>query len=219
MKDGRVNFKLTKRKEVNVYLYKGLNRDDSTTGLVSGNQMPSVGSTYSVALNEGIMVVAYPNEIVETDFEFEYWVTEGNSGAQSPQDLKGDIGNPTGPVNVVGTDTKTGDSGKATTEPETDDGMGLVIGIAVGGFALLIASAMICVYCMKSRENNKIMQEMQTLNNATTIGSSRGNYQQAGNTTMMTSHGNDVNSSKIQETEVEKGPNIHEGDESNNQSD
>jgi hypothetical protein len=41
--EGSVSFKIKKMKEMNVYIYKGLNRDDATIGLVPGNQMPSIG--------------------------------------------------------------------------------------------------------------------------------------------------------------------------------
>lgn len=73
---GTVIFKLTKLKEVNVYIYKGNNRNDATTGLVPGNQMPSIGQEYQVDFHDSILVVAFPNENVQTEFEFEYWIGE-----------------------------------------------------------------------------------------------------------------------------------------------
>lgn len=60
---------------MNVYIYEGTSRDSATKSLVSSNRMPTVGATYSVSASSGIMIIAYPNEDVETDLQFEYWVT------------------------------------------------------------------------------------------------------------------------------------------------
>lgn len=59
---------------MNVFLYGGKSRHEATESMIAGNNQATVGQTYSMGVESGIMVVAYPNEDMETDFGFEYWL-------------------------------------------------------------------------------------------------------------------------------------------------
>jgi len=59
---------------MNVYLYEGKSRFEATEALVTGNSQAVVGETYSVDADKGVLVVAYPNYMMETVFGFNYWV-------------------------------------------------------------------------------------------------------------------------------------------------
>lgn len=59
---------------MNVYLYGGKSRFEATESMIAGNNQATIGQTYSIGVESGIMIVAYPNEDQETDFGFEYWL-------------------------------------------------------------------------------------------------------------------------------------------------
>lgn len=59
---------------MNVYLYGGKSRFEATQSMIPGNNQANIGQSYSIGVEKGIMIVAYPNEDKETDFGFEYWL-------------------------------------------------------------------------------------------------------------------------------------------------
>jgi len=61
---------------MNVYIYGGQSRYDATESIVKDNMQVEVGKNYSFDATKGILVIAYPNQDVDTDFEFKYWVAE-----------------------------------------------------------------------------------------------------------------------------------------------
>ena len=59
---------------MNVYIYGGQSRFDATESIVKDNMQAVVGKNYTFDATQGILVVAYPNKDVDTQFEFKYWV-------------------------------------------------------------------------------------------------------------------------------------------------
>lgn len=59
---------------MNVYLYAGENRETATTQLIFGNDQLTVGKTYSVDYTKGMLLIAYPERYVDTEFKFSYWI-------------------------------------------------------------------------------------------------------------------------------------------------
>jgi hypothetical protein len=76
----RIFLKVTKKKNVNVYLYGGRDRLNAVHNVVYGNQQIELNKNYTVKTSEGFMMVAYPEKDVETEFEFEYWVADMSEG-------------------------------------------------------------------------------------------------------------------------------------------
>jgi len=72
----RIFMKVTKKKNVNVYLYGGRNRFNAVQNVVYGNQQLELNKNYTVKTSAGFMLVAYPDKDVDTEFEFEYWVAD-----------------------------------------------------------------------------------------------------------------------------------------------
>jgi len=70
----KLHVKISEKSEMNVYLYGGKSRLEATESMISGNNQATIGQTYSIGVEKGIMIVAYPNEDKETDFGFEYWL-------------------------------------------------------------------------------------------------------------------------------------------------
>ena len=64
---------------MNVYVYGGPNRFDATESVVGGNAQAVVGRNYTVDATKGMLIVAYPNEYVQTEFEFKYYIANHNS--------------------------------------------------------------------------------------------------------------------------------------------
>lgn len=70
-----MTFKLTKKTEMNVYVYEGKSREGAKGSLVEENKQVEVGESYEVAAESGILIVAFPNNgKTNTEFGFEYWV-------------------------------------------------------------------------------------------------------------------------------------------------
>ena len=82
----QIHFKLSQKTEMNVYLYGGKSRFEATESIIPGNNQANVGQTYTVGVDKGIMIVAYPNEGVETDFGFEYWLEADLKPAEEESD-------------------------------------------------------------------------------------------------------------------------------------
>lgn len=69
----KIIINLTKLKNMNAYVYEGMNRY-TATGSVNGNSQLRTDKKYAVPYTSGMLLVVYPNYNVETEFEFEYWV-------------------------------------------------------------------------------------------------------------------------------------------------
>jgi len=57
---------------MNVYIYGGTDRNNASESIISGNGKASVGETYTIDYQTGILVIAFPNEGIETEFKFTY---------------------------------------------------------------------------------------------------------------------------------------------------
>lgn len=68
-------FKLTKKTEMNVYLYGGTSRNNATERVVDGNGQAELNKEYELSLDSGLFIVAFPNLDKETtELAFNYWV-------------------------------------------------------------------------------------------------------------------------------------------------
>lgn len=70
----RIYLQVTKSSQMNIYLYGGKSRSDSTMSLIGDNEQVTVGKEYTIEVKKGMLLVAYPNKDQETEFEFNYWV-------------------------------------------------------------------------------------------------------------------------------------------------
>lgn len=85
----RIKLKVNIAKEMNVYLYGGNNRLNATISMVENNDQVIPGKTYSIDYKKGMLLVAYPNTNVTTDFSFSYWLDgykEGDDEFIQPQE-------------------------------------------------------------------------------------------------------------------------------------
>ena len=67
-----IDVTVTKAKDMNVYIYGGADRFSATMPIIQNNEAVTVGQTYRVDSETGFFMVAYPNEEVDTEFEFTY---------------------------------------------------------------------------------------------------------------------------------------------------
>lgn len=71
----QINVIFSKLNEMNVYIYGGKSRYDATMSLTEQNLPVVIGKNYTVPVEVGMLIVAYPNENVDdTTFEFSYSV-------------------------------------------------------------------------------------------------------------------------------------------------
>lgn len=70
----RIYISFSAAKHMNVYIYKGKDRYSATEALTNGNKPIVLNQNYTVDVDSGILVVAYPNKDVSTNFEFKYWI-------------------------------------------------------------------------------------------------------------------------------------------------
>lgn len=59
---------------MNVYAYGGKSRDTATEQLVENNGQVELNKIYSVDVDSGALIIAYPNKDKETEFAFNYWI-------------------------------------------------------------------------------------------------------------------------------------------------
>ena len=70
--DYNIQLSVIRANGMNVYLYGGNNRFNASIPLVKGNEQVKVGETYTIDSAVGMLLVAYPNQDVDTEFEFVY---------------------------------------------------------------------------------------------------------------------------------------------------
>lgn len=58
---------------LNVYIYEG-DADAATISIIEGNAQVEIDTYYSVPFGSGILIVAYPDEGVDTNLTFSYWI-------------------------------------------------------------------------------------------------------------------------------------------------
>ena len=76
----KIYLQVTKAQNMNVYLYGGKDRFNADVSIVNDNQPVKVGSNYTISIDSGMLLVAYPNKDSETDFEFKIWVADVTEG-------------------------------------------------------------------------------------------------------------------------------------------
>lgn len=72
-KQRRIFIKFNKLNNMNVTLYGKADRTAKVEILSDGDVDPNIAFNYSYPASKGILVVAFPLENQETEFEFEYW--------------------------------------------------------------------------------------------------------------------------------------------------
>ena len=65
---------------MNVFLYGGKDRFNANIPIITNNEPVRVGSNYTISIDTGMLLVAYPNKDAKTDFEFKYWVADVTEG-------------------------------------------------------------------------------------------------------------------------------------------
>ena len=78
---------------MNVYIYGGKSRFEATESVIYENEQATVGETYSINVDKGFLVVAYPNMYKDTEFGFNYWLEaelKPEPGSQPAVDNSGD---------------------------------------------------------------------------------------------------------------------------------
>jgi len=58
----KLHLQISSKSEMNVYVYGGKSRMEATESLVIGNQQATVGQTFSIGVEKGFLIVAYPQE-------------------------------------------------------------------------------------------------------------------------------------------------------------
>ena len=69
-------FRLNNNENLNVFIYEGIERANSSKMLVEDNRQAAIGVNYSVPIESGILVIAFPDKDKSTSFEFEYFIEE-----------------------------------------------------------------------------------------------------------------------------------------------
>merc|ERR1711981_427789 len=88
-----IHFKLTKKTEMNVYIYVGKTREGATKSLVEGNDQPELNKDYMVDIDSGILVIAFPNKDKDTELAFNYWVAPYKEPVVTPwYEFEGEAG-------------------------------------------------------------------------------------------------------------------------------
>ena len=71
---------VTRKVNMNMYIYGGQNRSYVTQAIVPGNdKQPDLATTYSIEYSQGVVVIAYPANLTDipssqTFLEFDYWI-------------------------------------------------------------------------------------------------------------------------------------------------
>ena len=80
-----IEIKITKLKDMNVYLYGGKTRAEATISVVEGNAQLEIGKSYYTTVENGGLLTALPSlDKPTTEFEFEYSVIETPSSSSMP---------------------------------------------------------------------------------------------------------------------------------------
>ena len=83
----KLHIQITKKTAMNTYIYGGLNRLEAKESLIQDNEQATFGTTYSVGIDKGFLVVAYPNEgTAYTEFGFSYWVEAISKAEQAKEE-------------------------------------------------------------------------------------------------------------------------------------
>ena len=84
--------KFTKKTNMNIFIYVGNSRFNATQSMINGNDKVILNKNYTIDVEQGILIVAYPKEDLDADFEFEYWAAPFDTGVinrMAVQDFRG----------------------------------------------------------------------------------------------------------------------------------
>jgi hypothetical protein len=84
---------------MNVYLYGGSSKSNSTIPIIDQNTPVKVGKTYTIPSSDGMLLIAYPNHNVTTDFAFTYWVARYTSDLEDSCEM--DESNCVNSLNII----------------------------------------------------------------------------------------------------------------------
>jgi len=127
--DLKIIINLTKLKNMNVFVYEGKDRYSATRS-VNGNQQLLAGRNYTVPVSKGMLLIAYPNKGLETEFEFDYYVAPVENLLDTLKNFNFE-----------------GEQGHKA--------LAIVIGVAAAAL-LLVCSCVICLARKQKNQNNKI---------------------------------------------------------------
>ncbi len=80
---------------MNIYIYIGNQRRNATESIIDENNRVELNFNYTIDYEKGMLIVAYPKEDLDTDFEFEYWVASFDTGVfnrMAIRDFRGQAG-------------------------------------------------------------------------------------------------------------------------------
>lgn len=79
-----IYFKMTKKSNIDVYIYGGKDRFSATEMIVEDNKQPEINKEYTVDVENGMLVVAVPKLDKDTEFAFNYWVAPYKEPVTTP---------------------------------------------------------------------------------------------------------------------------------------
>jgi hypothetical protein len=156
---------------MNVYLYGGKSRFEATQSMIPGNNQAAVGQSYSIGVEGGIMIVAYPNENKETDFGFEYWLeadlkpVEGEELAQEIDNADLDTISEDQQVQVTTLFAPSEPQEEASENYIESVDNNIFYGLCGGAGVLLLAIIGVCYQCRASKQKIKHTKEDSDQNN------------------------------------------------------
>lgn len=175
----QLHVQISTKKDMNVYIYGGKSRMTATESIIAGNAQASAGATYSIGVDKGFLVVAYPTEGGAIgEFGFNYWIEADLKPAESDDE---DLATPIDPNEaeekvVIGTPDNNNEGTEQTNTVvqqqslESEDGYALnpsnvqveystesgdmLFYILCGGAGVLAIA--IVILCIKCRSKGKI---------------------------------------------------------------
>lgn len=147
-----LQIKFSNKKNMNVYVYAGLSRLDAVHSVIPDNVQAQVDSTYTIGVDKGFLIVAYPNQDQETEFGFEFWtnaVLKPEDGSEDEAAVPVVVVNDSGSGKIViEKQNEDGETSRSTIIPGQENDM-LFYGLCAAAGLLLIAIIFICIKCRK----------------------------------------------------------------------
>ena len=136
LEDRLITFELLKSTEMNVHIYEGRRGNASHYSLVENDMPPAINQKIQVKYGSSLLVIAYPNKDMDTEFMFTYSLKRPQKEEEEEPELP-----------------------ELTPAPSISiDTQNTIIIAACGGALLLIVCCFIYYICQK-RKNNKLTPE------------------------------------------------------------
>jgi len=70
----KLHVHVSRKLDMNVFVYGGPSKFEAKQSIIPGNEQATVGATYSIGSDSGLLIVAYPDLDVNSEFGFNYWL-------------------------------------------------------------------------------------------------------------------------------------------------